>query len=421
MALVGKAQICGQPSEALLAIGYATQRGTCTQAHAVAGNRVPRRCAKDTAEMVGGASQLRQRALRVRRQDLAHAIGNSAPRTRARRSASRDPSRFDLLECQRAQRDRSLEQIVGVRAAAGAAQQLPMLEVDPRRGGQWRARQHRIPAPYRGNQFRIDEQRRAVVAVIVWMVVALLFSGVHAVGERRIEDALHAVATAHKAAAAHEHQGMSARLLVRETATASMPAGNVADLDARLVVQRRRAQHARHESLRRARISKPAGGGSCEARCRCAAVESARQLTRQTGEHEMACIRKEILIDASPEDVWAAVRDWGALHERLVPGFVTDTRLDGDDRIVTFFNGTVLRELLVDLDDEARRLAWSIVEGPYTHHNASAQVFSEGDGASRFVWTADLLPNDLADRTAEFMLQGTNVVKQTLEAQAVRG
>ena len=93
----------------------------------------------------------------------------------------------------------------------------------------------------------------------------------------------------------------------------------------------------------------------------------------------MASIRKEILIDASPDEVWAAVRDWGALHTRLVPGFATDTRLDGEDRIVTFFNGSVVREVLVDLDDEARRLAWSIVGGPYTHHNASAQVFAEGE------------------------------------------
>jgi uncharacterized protein YndB with AHSA1/START domain len=130
----------------------------------------------------------------------------------------------------------------------------------------------------------------------------------------------------------------------------------------------------------------------------------------------MACIRKEILIDASPEKVWAAVRDWGALHERLVPGFVVDTRLDGEDRIVTFGNGTVLREVLVDLDDETRRLVWSIVDGPYTHHNASAQVFPEGDGHARFVWTADLLPNDLAASTEEAMGLGTNVVKKTLEA-----
>lgn len=131
----------------------------------------------------------------------------------------------------------------------------------------------------------------------------------------------------------------------------------------------------------------------------------------------MASIRREILIDASPEDVWAAVRAWDALHERLVPGFVTDTRLDGEDRIVTFFNGTVLREVLIDLDDEACRLVWSVTDGPYTHHNASAQVFSEGNGCARFVWIADLLPHSLAERTGELMEQGTYVVKKTLEAQ----
>jgi hypothetical protein len=134
----------------------------------------------------------------------------------------------------------------------------------------------------------------------------------------------------------------------------------------------------------------------------------------------MACIREEISIDASPEDVWSAVRDWGALHERLVPGFVADTRLDGEDRIVTFGNGMVVREVLVDLDEQARRLAWSIVDGPYTHHNGVAQVFSEGEDRAKFVWTADLLPNELAASTAEAMAQGTAIVKKTLEAQAVR-
>ena len=130
----------------------------------------------------------------------------------------------------------------------------------------------------------------------------------------------------------------------------------------------------------------------------------------------MASIRKEILIDARPEDVWEALRDWGAAHQRLVPGFVVDARLDGTDRIVTFFNGVVVRELLVDLDDDARRLVWSVTDGPYTHHNASAQVFSGEDGGTRFVWIADLLPNDLARRIDELMEQGTSILKQTMEA-----
>jgi Polyketide cyclase / dehydrase and lipid transport len=130
----------------------------------------------------------------------------------------------------------------------------------------------------------------------------------------------------------------------------------------------------------------------------------------------MACVRKEILIDARPEDVWAALRDWGAVHRRLVPGFVVDARLDGDDRIVTFFNGAVVRELLVDLDDEARRLVWSVVQGPYTHHNASAQVLADAERRTRFVWIADFLPHDQAASIDALMERAVGVLKATLEA-----
>jgi Polyketide cyclase / dehydrase and lipid transport len=130
----------------------------------------------------------------------------------------------------------------------------------------------------------------------------------------------------------------------------------------------------------------------------------------------MASVRKEILIDASADRVWDALRDWGALHVRLVPCFATDARLDGADRIVTFANGSVLRERFVDLDDDARRLAWSIADPPYTHHNASAQVFAEELDRCRFVWIADLLPDALADRTAALMDQALSIIKRTLES-----
>src|SRR5436309_15694473 len=103
----------------------------------------------------------------------------------------------------------------------------------------------------------------------------------------------------------------------------------------------------------------------------------------------MASIRKEIPLESSAENVWAAIRDIGALHHRLVPGFVVDTRLEGGARIVTFGNGMVVKELIVDLDDTARRLAWAAVGGQMVHHNASVQVFPDGTG-SRIVWIADL-------------------------------
>jgi Polyketide cyclase / dehydrase and lipid transport len=131
----------------------------------------------------------------------------------------------------------------------------------------------------------------------------------------------------------------------------------------------------------------------------------------------MAHIHKERLIRASAEDVWAALRDWGALHERLAPGFVLDTQLDGDDRIVTFFNGTVVRERLIDLDDQDRRLVWSIVDGPYAHHNGAAQVFAAGRGQARFVWVADLLPNELAEPTGQMMERGIDAVQQALDSK----
>ena len=110
----------------------------------------------------------------------------------------------------------------------------------------------------------------------------------------------------------------------------------------------------------------------------------------------MASIHKDIPIDASPAEVWAAVRDFGALHKRLVPGFVLDARLNGDARIVTFANGTVARELLVDCDDARRRLVYAAISERIKQHSASVQVMADGDTRSRLIWIADVLPHEIA-------------------------
>ena len=132
----------------------------------------------------------------------------------------------------------------------------------------------------------------------------------------------------------------------------------------------------------------------------------------------MATIRKEISIAASAADVWDAVRDVGALHTRLVPGFVTNTRLEPGARIVTFGNGVVARELIVTIDDAERRLVWSIVGGRFTHHNASAQVFAEGVDCCRLTWLADLLPDETAGAIDAMMTQGIAVIQKTLGRSA---
>ena len=110
----------------------------------------------------------------------------------------------------------------------------------------------------------------------------------------------------------------------------------------------------------------------------------------------MASIHNDISLPAPAHEVWDAVRDFGALHERLVPGFVTACRLDGDARIVTFANSSVAREVLVDCDDARRRLVYAISNERLKHYSASVQVIADGEQSSRLVWIIDMLPNELA-------------------------
>jgi hypothetical protein len=132
----------------------------------------------------------------------------------------------------------------------------------------------------------------------------------------------------------------------------------------------------------------------------------------------MASIHKDIIIDAHPDDVWDALRDFGAVHTRLAPGFLLDTKLDGDARIVTFANGSVARETLVDCDDKRRRLAYAIASERITQHNASAQVFAESDGRTRFVWITDVLPNEIAPYIDAQMDQGVLAMQKKLGRSA---
>ena len=135
----------------------------------------------------------------------------------------------------------------------------------------------------------------------------------------------------------------------------------------------------------------------------------------------MASIRREIPIERSADDVWDALRDVGKLHTRLVPGFVVDCRLEPGARVVTFANGMVARELIVDVDDATRRVAWAVVGGRPTHHNASAQALPAGDGACRVVWIADVLPDELAAGMAGMIEHGLAAMKRTLEGGATTG
>ena len=99
-----------------------------------------------------------------------------------------------------------------------------------------------------------------------------------------------------------------------------------------------------------------------------------------------------------------------------MPGFVVATELIPGGRRVTFGNGLVVDEPIIDSNDELRRLAWTAVSDamPLTHYNSSVQVFAR-DGGSRIVWTADMLPDEAAATVGQMMEQGAQVMARTLD------
>lgn len=136
----------------------------------------------------------------------------------------------------------------------------------------------------------------------------------------------------------------------------------------------------------------------------------------------MASIHKEITIDLAPADAWDVVRDAGEVHRRLAPALFSDVQLDGDVRVCTTTDGAVLRELIVDVDDSARRIAYALVESPMpiTHHHSSMQIFANGPG-SMLVWITDVLPNEVAGPLSDVLESAAVNIKETLDKAPVAG
>lgn len=137
----------------------------------------------------------------------------------------------------------------------------------------------------------------------------------------------------------------------------------------------------------------------------------------------MATIHRDITVETSPDSLWSAVHDVGAPHERLAPGVVVDGRREGDHRVVTFAGGAVVRERILDVDHDARRLAYAVVESQlgFTYHHAEMRVVPTGDGArSRLLWTTDLVPDELASAVADLMDRCAAAMQRTLAAEPAR-
>ena len=138
----------------------------------------------------------------------------------------------------------------------------------------------------------------------------------------------------------------------------------------------------------------------------------------------MACIQRDITVEIDPMRAWATLRRVHAAAELFSP-VLTDSSVEGDVRTVTFANGMVAHERIVDVDDDRRRVVYSALDVPgIDYHHASMQILDAGKGRTRFVWTTDVLPADAVAAVEPLVEQGTQALKANLErtvAPARRG
>jgi Polyketide cyclase / dehydrase and lipid transport len=132
----------------------------------------------------------------------------------------------------------------------------------------------------------------------------------------------------------------------------------------------------------------------------------------------MATVRVETLVNLPAAQVWEAIADVGAVHQRLLPGRVSAARIEGDTRVLTMPDGSEIEELIISIDHHIRRLAYAVTAGqklPLTYHHASFEVHEEGR-ATRLVWLTDVLPHAMAPAVQARTERGIAELKQTLEA-----
>jgi hypothetical protein len=130
----------------------------------------------------------------------------------------------------------------------------------------------------------------------------------------------------------------------------------------------------------------------------------------------MASIHEQVAVEVGAAKAWAALRLVGEVHKLFAPVLV-DGKLDGDTRTVRFANGMVVQERILDIDDEGRRVAYTVLDGAgMTYHHASMQVVDAGPGRCLFVWITDFLPQEFGGNLAPLIEQGARALKRNLEA-----
>jgi hypothetical protein len=128
----------------------------------------------------------------------------------------------------------------------------------------------------------------------------------------------------------------------------------------------------------------------------------------------MASLYRDIPLTTDAARVWATLRDSRNIA-RVFAGVLTDVKVDGDLRDVTFANGNVVRERIVAVDDARMRVAYTVCGPNFEHHAASMQIVAdETGGRCRLLWTCDFLPDERRALVEPLMDAGCAAAARTL-------
>jgi hypothetical protein len=122
----------------------------------------------------------------------------------------------------------------------------------------------------------------------------------------------------------------------------------------------------------------------------------------------MGTIRVEANVGLTPDALWNEMKDFGELSKFL--HMVSESKLvEGESakRVCVMTSGAVLNESLLNHDDAARTLTYTITDGvPLATHESTMSVEDTGDGRSTFHWTTDATAADGAPEGFLEMFEG---------------
>ncbi len=132
----------------------------------------------------------------------------------------------------------------------------------------------------------------------------------------------------------------------------------------------------------------------------------------------MASIWWEEPVEAPAEATWAALRRADAAHHLFAPVLV-DAAMAGDIRTVTFANGLVARERIINIDEQRQRISYAVLGDLFDYHSASMQIVPVDAQRCRLVWISDFLPAEREETVRPLVKQGAQAFARNVESGKV--